>query len=183
VHQRYSTNTFPSWPLAQPFRHIAHNGEINTLRGNINKMCARETTLESPLYGNDIKKLFPIIEPGNSDSGSFDNAYELLVSSGRSLEHSTIMMIPEAFGPSYHISVDKKAFYEYHASMMEPWDGPAAMIFTDGFRVGSTSGPKRSQTGTLYHYQTRQKSSWDQKLGCSTLSPKDVLKKRPACAR
>ncbi len=176
VHQRYSTNTFPSWPLAQPFRHIAHNGEINTLRGNINKMCARETTLESPLYGNDIKKLFPIIEPGNSDSGSFDNAYELLVSSGRSLEHSTIMMIPEAFGPSYHISVDKKAFYEYHASMMEPWDGPAAMIFTDGFRVGALLD-RNGLRPARYIITRHGKVVMGSEVGVLDIKPEDVLKK------
>lgn len=137
VHQRYSTNTFPSWPLAQPFRYIAHNGEINTLRGNINKMKARESNLSSPAFGDNIKKLFPIVNPGLSDSGVFDNVYELLLRGGRSLEHIMMMMIPEAFGTKYHISQDKRAFYEYHASLMEPWDGPAAMAFTDGVKVGA----------------------------------------------
>ena len=137
VHQRYSTNTFPSWCLAQPFRYCAHNGEINTLRGNINKMNAREATLSSGLFGQDIKKLFPIIAAGGSDSAMFDNVYELLVMGGRSLEHSMMMMIPEAFGPRYHISEDKRAFYEYHASILEPWDGPASFSFTDGTIVGA----------------------------------------------
>ncbi len=137
VHQRYSTNTFPSWPLAQPFRYMCHNGEINTLRGNINKMVAREATLKSDLFGEDIKKLSPIIEPSASDSAIFDNAFELLAWSGRSVEHSVMMMVPEAFGPKYHISADKRAFYEYHASVMEPWDGPAAIAFTDGTKVGA----------------------------------------------
>ncbi|HMD68337.1 MAG TPA: glutamate synthase large subunit, partial [Chitinivibrionales bacterium] len=137
VHQRYSTNTFPSWCLAQPFRYCAHNGEINTLRGNINKMNAREATLSSPLFGPDIKKVFPVIAPGGSDSAMFDNVFELLVLGGRSLEHSMMMMIPEAFGPRYHISEDKRAFYEYHAGIMEPWDGPAAISFTDGTIVGA----------------------------------------------
>ena len=176
VHQRYSTNTFPSWPLAQPFRHVAHNGEINTLRGNVNKMCARESTLESPLYGDEIKKLFPIIEQGNSDSGSFDNAYELLIKSGRSLEHSMIMMIPEAFGPSYHISVDKKAFYEYHASMMEPWDGPAAMVFTDGFRVGALLD-RNGLRPARYIITKTGKVVMGSEVGVLDINPEDVLKK------
>jgi Glutamate synthase domain 2 len=137
IHQRYSTNTMPSWRLAQPFRSMAHNGEINTLRGNINKMNAREKTLSSQLFGEEIKDLFPIIEPGGSDSAMFDNVFELLSRSGRTLEHSMMMMIPEAFGPKYHISEDKRAFYEYHAAIMEPWDGPAAIAFTDGNKVGA----------------------------------------------
>ena len=137
VHQRYSTNTFPSWHLAQPFRYLGHNGEINTLRGNINKMNAREATLKSDLFGDDIKKLFPVITPGGSDSAMFDNVFELLTLGGRSLEHVMMMMVPEAFGPRYHISEDKRAFFEYHAAVLEPWDGPAAISFTDGIRVGA----------------------------------------------
>jgi glutamate synthase domain-containing protein 2/glutamate synthase domain-containing protein 1/glutamate synthase domain-containing protein 3 len=137
IHQRYSTNTFPSWPLAQPFRYIAHNGEINTLRGNINKMNAREKTMSSALFGEEIDKLRPVIMPGQSDSGIFDNVLELLVAGGRSLEHALMMMVPEAFGPRYHMSEDKRAFYEYHAAIMEPWDGPAAISFSDGIKVGS----------------------------------------------
>ncbi len=138
IHQRYSTNTFPSWALAQPFRYVAHNGEINTLRGNSNKMNAREKTMKSPRFGKDLKKLFPIINPGMSDSGSFDNVFELLSQTGRSIEHSMMMMVPEAFGNRYHISEDKRAFYDFHASIMEPWDGPAAMTFTDGDKIGAT---------------------------------------------
>jgi glutamate synthase domain-containing protein 2/glutamate synthase domain-containing protein 1/glutamate synthase domain-containing protein 3 len=138
VHQRYSTNTFPSWKLAQPFRMIAHNGEINTLRGNINRLRGAEKMMECPELADDLSDLFPIIEPDASDSASFDNAMELLVRAGRSAPHSLMMMIPEAFGPRYHISIDKRAFYEYHASMMEPWDGPAAIAFTDGRMVGGT---------------------------------------------
>ena len=137
IHQRYSTNTFPSWPLAQPFRAIAHNGEINTLRGNINKMNARELTMSSPLFGDDILKLTPVIQAGQSDSGIFDNVLELLVAGGRTLEHALMMMVPEAFGQRYHMSEDKRAFYEYHAAIMEPWDGPAAISFSDGIKVGS----------------------------------------------
>ncbi|HOV77253.1 MAG TPA: glutamate synthase large subunit, partial [Sedimentisphaerales bacterium] len=136
VHQRYSTNTFPNWRLAQPFRCIAHNGEINTLSGNRNHMRAREPKMASPLFGDDIKDLFPVLVPGGSDSACFDNGIELLMRAGRSLPHSMMMMIPEAFGAKYHISTDKRAFYEYHSAIMEPWDGPAAMVFTDGRMIG-----------------------------------------------
>lgn len=138
VHQRYSTNTFPNWRLAQPFRLIAHNGEINTLSGNINRMRARETYMKSELLGDDLADSLPVLTPDTSDSACFDNALELLVLSGRSLPHAMMMMIPEAFGPKYHISTDKRAFYEYHSSIMEPWDGPAAMVFTDGRLIGGT---------------------------------------------
>lgn len=138
VHQRYSTNTFPSWPLAQPFRYIAHNGEINTLRRNLNTMHARENSLSSELFGSELGELFPIANSEASDSEIFDNVFELLSQSGRSMEHSMMMMIPEAFGSKYHISEDKRAFYEYHAAVMEPWDGPAAIAFTDGTRIGAT---------------------------------------------
>ncbi|MBN2710573.1 MAG: glutamate synthase large subunit [Calditrichaceae bacterium] len=137
VHQRYSTNTFPSWPLAQPFRYIAHNGEINTIRGNVNKLKARDATLSCPFFGKEIKKIFPIIDPTASDSSIFDNAFELLVMGGRSMEHTMMMMVPEAFGFKYHISEDKRAFYDYHAAIMDPWDGPAALAFTDGIKIGA----------------------------------------------
>ena len=138
VHQRYSTNTFPSWRLAQPFRMIAHNGEINTLRGNANRLQSRERSMAAPALTDDMSELFPILQPGGSDSACFDNVMELLVRAGRAAPHALMMMIPEAFGPRYYISTDKRAFYEYHASIMEPWDGPAAMVFTDGRLVGGT---------------------------------------------
>jgi glutamate synthase (NADPH) large chain len=138
VHQRFSTNTFPTWELAHPFRYIAHNGEINTLKGNVNWMHARQSVLASPLFGDDIKKLFPIIQPGGSDSANFDNALELLVMSGRSIQHAMAMLIPEAWASNPHMDPGKKAFYEYHASLMEPWDGPAAIAFTDGRVIGAT---------------------------------------------
>ncbi len=138
VHQRYSTNTFPNWRLAQPFRAIAHNGEINTLSGNANRMHAREMKMESSLLGEDLSDLKPVITPNSSDSASFDNVLELVNMAGRSLPHSIMMMIPEAFGPRYHISTDKRSFYEYHSAIMEPWDGPAAIVFTDGRMVGGT---------------------------------------------
>ena len=138
VHQRYSTNTFPSWPLAQPMRLMAHNGEINTLSGNRYRMRARERSMFSTVLGGDRRDLFPVLAPGGSDSACFDNALELLVRAGRSLPQAMMLLIPEAFGPLYHISRDKRAFYEYHAALMEPWDGPAAMVFTDGRLVGGT---------------------------------------------
>ncbi|HUA32182.1 MAG TPA: glutamate synthase large subunit [Candidatus Binataceae bacterium] len=137
VHQRFSTNTFPSWDRAHPFRFIAHNGEINTLRGNENWMHARQMMFESPLFGNDIKKLLPIIEPTQTDSGKFDNSLELLVRTGRSLPHAVMMMIPEAWQNDPQMPAGKRAFYEFHSSMMEPWDGPASIAFTDGIRIGA----------------------------------------------
>lgn len=138
VHQRYSTNTFPSWPLAQPFRLLGHNGEINTLRGNISNMRARYATLASPLFGEDLKHLLPVIVEGGSDSACFDNMLELLVLGGRSLPHALMMMVPEAWGDMYYMGNDRRAFYEYHAMFMEPWDGPAALVATDGVQVAAT---------------------------------------------
>ena len=138
VHQRFSTNTFPSWQLAHPYRYIAHNGEINTLRGNVNWMYARQSILKSPLFGEDLQKLYPIITPGGSDSASFDNAVELLFQTGRSIPHVMAMLIPEAWAGNPHMKPEKRAFYEYHASLMEPWDGPAAIAFTDGRVIGAT---------------------------------------------
>ncbi|MFH1091424.1 MAG: glutamate synthase subunit alpha, partial [Pseudomonadota bacterium] len=123
-HQRYSTNTFPTWALAQPFHYLGHNGEINTLRGNINNMLARYQTLHSDLFGYDLKRILPIVIEGGSDSACFDNMLELLVLSGRSLAHSLMMMVPEAWGPNYYMGNDRRAFYEYHSMFMEPWDGP-----------------------------------------------------------
>lgn len=138
VHQRYSTNTFPSWDRAQPFRFLAHNGEINTLRGNVNWMNAREGIFSSKEFGSDIKKIFPIIEENGSDSANLDNAVELLVASGKSLAHAMCMLIPEAWQNHENMSKEKKGFYEYHAGLMEPWDGPAAVCFTDGKQIGAT---------------------------------------------
>jgi glutamate synthase domain-containing protein 2/glutamate synthase domain-containing protein 1/glutamate synthase domain-containing protein 3 len=138
VHQRFSTNTFPTWQLAHPFRYVAHNGEINTLKGNVNWMHARQSVLRSPLFGDDIKKLFPTIAPGGSDSANFDNALELLVQAGREIPHAMAMLIPEAWSSNPHMNPQKRAFYEYHASLMEPWDGPAAIAFTDGRVIGAT---------------------------------------------
>ena len=137
VHSRFSTNTMPSWPLAQPFRYLAHNGEINTVRGNTNWMNAREQLFESPVFGDDMDKLLPIIPPGQSDSAVFDNALELLSQTGRSLGHSVMMMIPEAWEKHESMSQVKKDFYRYHGSLLEPWDGPASIAFTDGKRIGA----------------------------------------------
>src|SRR2546428_2002 len=126
VHQRFSTNTFPSWPLAHPYRYIAHNGEINTLRGNINWMRAREGLLKSDLVGDDLKKILPIIREGGSDTAIFDNVLEFLVMTGRSLPHAILMMIPEPWAGHESMRPELKAFYEYHSSLMEPWDGPGS---------------------------------------------------------
>src|SRR5579863_7719370 len=138
VHQRFSTNTFPSWQRAHPYRYVAHNGEINTLRGNVNWMYARQSLLESPLFGEDLKKLYPIIAPDGSDSANFDNVVEFLLHAGRSVPHVMAMLIPEAWAGNAHMKAEKRAFYEYHACLMEPWDGPAAMAFTDGRVIGAT---------------------------------------------
>jgi glutamate synthase (NADPH/NADH) large chain len=176
VHQRYSTNTFPSWPLAQPFRCCAHNGEINTLRGNINKMAGREKTISSPLFGDAVGKLLPIVDTSLSDSGIFDNVFELLAWSGRSVEHSIMMMIPEAFGLKYHISQDKRAFYEYHAAIMEPWDGPAAIAFTDGVKVGATLD-RNGLRPARYVVTKSGKVVMASEVGVLDIPPEDVLQK------
>ena len=138
IHQRYSTNTFPSWSLAQPFRTLAHNGEINTLRGNVNRMRGREAIMRSDVFGPDIEKIKPAIVEGGSDSAMLDNTLELLVLGGRSLPHAAMMMVPEAWGTKFVLGEDRRAFYEYHAAIMEPWDGPSALVFTDGRYVGAT---------------------------------------------
>jgi glutamate synthase (NADPH/NADH) large chain len=138
VHQRFSTNTFPTWDLAHPFRMIAHNGEINTLRGNINWMAARQKAMASKKLGADLDKLWPLIVDGQSDSASFDNALELLVMGGYSLAHAMMMLIPEAWAGNPLMDDDRRAFYEFHAPVMEPWDGPAAVAFTDGRQIGAT---------------------------------------------
>ncbi len=138
VHQRFSTNTFPSWKLAHPYRMVAHNGEINTLRGNVNWMAARQASVSSPLFGDDITKLWPISYEGQSDTACFDNALEFLTRGGYSLAHAVMMLIPEAWSGNPLMDEERKAFYEYHAALMEPWDGPAAVAFTDGRQIGAT---------------------------------------------
>src|SRR5579871_3073836 len=138
VHQRFSTNTFPSWKLAHPFRFIAHNGEINTVRGNVNWMNARRRTMESELLGPDLDKMWPIIPHGQSDTACLDNALELLLAGGYSLAHAVMMLIPEAWAGNPLMDPERRAFYEYYAALMEPWDGPAAVAFTDGRQIGAT---------------------------------------------
>jgi len=138
VHSRFSTNTFPTWDLAQPFRYIAHNGEINTIRGNRLWMQAREALLETKMFGEDLGKLFPVIEPGKSDSASLDNVLEFLVMTGRTLPHALTMLVPESFNDKNPIPNSLKAYYEYHSMIMEPWDGPASLLFTDGRFIGGT---------------------------------------------
>ncbi len=137
VHSRFSTNTFPSWARAHPYRYVAHNGEINTLRGNINWMHARESRFASHLFGHDLQKVLPAIDPEASDSGMFDNALEMFLLAGRSLPHALMMMVPEPWTSEASMSKEKRAFYEYHSLITEPWDGPAAIVFSDGFTVGA----------------------------------------------
>ncbi len=138
VHSRFSTNTFPTWTLAHPYRYTVHNGEINTLRGNVNWMRARQGRFQSDLFGKDLEKLYPIVYENQSDSACLDNAVEFLVMAGRSLPHAMMMLIPEPWVGNPHMNLDRRGFYEYHASMMEPWDGPAAVAFTDGKLIGAT---------------------------------------------
>ena len=138
VHSRFSTNTFPSWELAHPYRMIAHNGEINTLRGNVNWMRARESQLASELFGDDLEKVLPVVRPGGSDTAVFDNVLELLVLAGRSLPHALMMMIPEAYAGRDDVSDELRGFYAFHECLMEAWDGPAAIAFTDGRVIGAT---------------------------------------------
>src|SRR6266403_1914358 len=138
VHQRFSTNTFPAWSLAHPYRMIAHNGEINTLRGNVNWMAARQASVHSVSFGKDISRLWPISYEGQSDTACFDNALEFLVQGGYSLPHAVMMMIPEAWAGNPLMDEERRAFYEYHAALMEPWDGPAAIAFTNGRQIGAT---------------------------------------------
>jgi glutamate synthase (ferredoxin) len=150
VHSRFSTNTFPSWDRAHPYRYIAHNGEINTLRGNINWMRAREAEFSSPLFGDDIKKIPPIVNPNGSDSSMFDNVLELMVLAGRSLPHAIMMMIPEPWAKDEHMDPAKRAFYQFHSSLMEPWDGPAALAFTNGVQIGAVLDRNGLRPGRYY---------------------------------
>jgi glutamate synthase domain-containing protein 1 len=176
VHQRFSTNTFPSWQLAHPYRYAAHNGEINTLKGNVNWMHARQSILRSDVIGDDLKKLFPIIAPGGSDSASFDNAVEFLVHAGRSLPHVMAMLIPEAWAGNPHMKPEKRAFYEYHASLMEPWDGPAAIAFTDGRVIGATLDRNGLRPGR-YVVTNDDLVVLASEAGVLNIPPEDVKKK------
>ena len=176
IHQRFSTNTFPSWKLAHPYRYVCHNGEINTIRGNISWMNARQSVLRSPLHGGNIGDLYPVIVPGGSDSASIDNAVEFLYQSGRSLPHVMAMLIPEAWSGNPDMDEDKRAFYEYHASLMEPWDGPAAIAFTDGRVIGATLDRNGLRPGR-YIVTKDDLVVLASEAGVIEAPPEDVLKK------
>ena len=176
VHQRFSTNTFPSWPLAHPYRLVAHNGEINTLRGNINWMRAREGLMQSELFGDDLKKLLPIIREGGSDTATFDNVLELLMMAGRSLPHALLMMIPEPWSNHESMSAERKAFYHYHASLMEPWDGPASIAFTDGKVIGAVLD-RNGLRPSRYYVTKDDLVIMASEVGVLDVAPQDVLVK------
>jgi len=176
VHSRYSTNTFPTWALAHPFRIIAHNGEINTLRGNTNWFNVREKQFSSDIFGNDLPKIMPVIAPSKSDSAAFDNALEMLVASGRSLPHAVMMMIPEAFTGDKYMDEDKKAFYRYHSCLMEPWDGPATISFTDGRYIGSVLD-RNGLRPSRYWVTKDEKVIMASETGALDIEPKNILKK------
>lgn len=177
VHSRFSTNTFPNWKLAQPFRYIAHNGEINTIRGNVNKMKSKEALFKSTLFTDEeLKKLLPITSPDGSDSANLDALVEMLVLSGRSIPHVMMMLVPEAWQDNKLMDPHRKAFYKYHASMMEPWDGPAALVFTDGSRIGATLD--RNGLRPLRYCITRSgRVVAASEAGALPVDPKDVLEK------
>lgn len=176
VHSRFSTNTFPSWDRAQPNRFMSHNGEINTLLGNINSMNARQGTVASDLFGDDINKLFPIIEQDCSDSGNFDNVLEFLLMSGRKLQEAVLMMIPEAWQQHATMSDDKKAFYEYHSSLMEPWDGPASIAFTDGTYIGAVLD-RNGLRPSRYYITDDDKCIMASEVGVVPVDPERVIAK------
>ena len=176
VHSRFSTNTFPSWPLAHPYRYVAHNGEINTLRGNLNWMRAREALCESDLFGDDLQKLFPVAREGQSDTATFDNVLEFLVMTGRSLPHAILMMIPEPWSKHESMAPDRRAFYEYHASLMEPWDGPASIAFTDGTVVGAVLD-RNGLRPSRYYVTTDDLVVMASEVGVLDIPPENVLVK------
>ena len=177
VHSRFSTNTFPNWKLAQPFRYIAHNGEINTIRGNVNKMKSKEALFKSSLFTEEeLKMVLPITMPEGSDSSNLDALVEMLVISGRSIPHVMMMLVPEAWQDNKLMDAHRKAFYKYHASMMEPWDGPAALVFTDGCRIGATLD--RNGLRPLRYYVTRSgRVVMASEAGALPVHPKDILEK------
>ncbi len=176
VHSRFSTNTFPSWDRAQPNRFMSHNGEINTLRGNINWMSAREGTVKSDLFGNDINKLFPVAEPDCSDSGNFDNVLEFLLMSGRTLQESVMMMVPEAWQANQLMDEDKKAFYKFHSSLMEPWDGPASIAFTDGHYIGAVLD-RNGLRPSRYYLTHDDKVIMASEVGVLEIDPENIKSK------
>ena len=176
VHSRFSTNTFPSWDRAQPNRYMCHNGEINTLKGNMNAMKARQGTVSSDLFGEDINKLFPITELDCTDSGSFDNVLEFLILSGRSLQESVMMMIPEAWQSDKNMSQQKKAFYQFSSSMIEPWDGPASIVFTDGRKVGAVLD-RNGLRPSRYYLTEDNTVIMASEVGVLPIKPEKVIKK------
>ena len=176
VHQRFSTNTFPTWDLAQPFRYLAHNGEINTIKGNRNWMETREGVLNSEVYGEDINDLYPIIQKNKSDSASVDNAFEFIKQNGRTNAHTLMMLIPEAWENDQYMSKEKKAFYEYHAAMIEPWDGPAAMFFCDGEQIGGTLD-RNGLRPAKYVITNDDTVVMASEFGVLKFKPEDILKK------
>ena len=176
VHSRFSTNTFPTWDLAQPFRILAHNGEINTVKGNRLWMEAREALMKSEVFGEDLKKLLPVIEQGKSDSASFDNVLEFLHMAGRSLPHALCMMIPESFNEKNPIPASLKAFYEYHSTIMEPWDGPASMVFSDGRYIGGTLD-RNGLRPSRYVITRNDLIVMGSEVGVQTFSPEDIKAK------
>ena len=176
VHQRFSTNTFPSWPLAHPYRYVAHNGEINTLRGNINWMRAREGLLRSDVFGDDLRKVLPIIREGGSDTATFDNVLEFLVMAGRSLPHAILMMIPEPWSADEDMAPELKAFYEYHSSLMEPWDGPASIAFTDGTLIGAVLD-RNGLRPSRYYVTTDDLVVMASEVGVLDIPAEDILLK------
>ena len=176
IHQRFSTNTFPTWSLAHPYRYIAHNGEINTLRGNVNWMAARQASVGSPLFGKDIEKLWPISYEGQSDTACFDNALEFLTQGGYSLAHAMMMMVPEAWAGNPLMDEERRAFYEYNAALMEPWDGPAALAFTNGRQIGATLD--RNGLRPARYFLTRDdRIIMASEMGVLPIAEKDIVKK------
>jgi len=176
VHSRFSTNTFPSWERSHPYRYIAHNGEINTLRGNVNWMHARQTMCQSDAFGPDIKKILPVIQEDGSDSSMFDNCLEFLVLGGRKLSHAMMMMIPEPWSNHESMSEEKKAFYEYHASLMEPWDGPASIAFTDGVQIGACLD-RNGLRPSRYYVTKDGRVIMASEVGVLDVEPENVLEK------
>ena len=176
VHQRFSTNTFPTWSLAHPYRYIAHNGEINTLRGNVNWMAARQASVSSPLFGKDINKLWPISYEGQSDTACFDNALEFLTQGGYSLAHAMMMMIPEAWAGNPLMDEERRAFYEYNAALMEPWDGPAAIAFTNGRQIGATLD-RNGLRPARYLLTRDDRIVMASEMGVLPIPEKDIIKK------
>ena len=176
VHSRFSTNTFPSWDRAHPYRYVAHNGEFNTVRGNINWIKARESLFESALFGDNMRDLLPVVNPNGSDSAMFDNTLELLVLAGRSLPHAMMMMIPEPWAAHETMDDALRAFYQYHSCLMEPWDGPAAIAFTDGKQIGAMLD--RNGLRPFRYYVTKDDLViMASEVGVLDIPPQDIVRK------